>query len=184
MLVLSLLCTRMNSSSYILKLSYVFLLAFLHLHSCHNTIHAIIICRHDRYPATEESKVGWKDDRQLTLSGKKKKSEKHRTKWNEETARNKVRKLETLPFGYRCEHLAAYVPNIKGQTSPRVGLYLPFSLCKFSPCHRLGGFENSAESPMRLARLSFSVEINGSAPRVGQLLAVIVASHVLTFYVR
>lgn len=87
---------------------------------------------------------------------------------SEEVTRSKVRKLETLPFGHRREHLAAYVPNIKGRTSPQADLYLPFSLCKFSLCPRLGGSENSAESPMRLARLSLSVEINGSAPRVGR----------------
>lgn len=73
---------------------------------------------------------------------------------SEEAARNKVRILETLPFGHRREHLVAYVPDIKERTSPQVGLYLPFSLCKFCLCPRLRGLENSAESPMRLARLS------------------------------
>lgn len=91
---------------------------------------------------------------------------------SEEVTRNKVRKLETLPFGHRREHLAAYVPNIKGWTSPQAGLYLPFSFCKFSLCLRLGDPKNSAESPMRLARLSLSVEINGSAPHVGGRSAV------------
>lgn len=137
--------------------------SFAFLHSCHDTI----ICRHDRYLATEKS-VGWKDDRQLTSSWRKKKEWGSSNEMSEEAARNKVRKLETLPFGHRYEHLATYVPNIKERTSPQVGLHLPFSLCKFSLCPRLGGPENSAESPMRLARLSFGVEINGSAPRVGR----------------
>lgn len=119
---------------------------------------------------TEESVKRWS----TADTGKEKERERETSnRTSQEVAKNKVRKFETLPFGHRREHLGSICAKYKRtNASLRADHFLSLSLSlshrKFRV--RSEGLENFADSPVRPARLFSSVQINGSAPRVGRRL--------------
>lgn len=115
--------------------------------------------RHVWSLATQRKTTSWKNDPTADTAVEEEEEWETSNESDEGVAKNKVRKFETLPFGHRREHLAAYVPNIKERNvfGLSISLFRKFRV----PLGRRASFENSAESPMRFtARLSSSVQWN------------------------